>query len=173
MRMLCLATYVLLLAEFGLGPITADAAAPSAAGLWQKADAAGNPEAWFRIMDCNGVFEGRIARVFAKSGEDPQQWKCTECEGDQKDAPVVGIRFIKGMRRNGSSYEGGTILDPRDGSVYDASMRLSADGNRLTVRGFLGIPLLGESQVWQRISDQKLPAAPDQSCGNKHAIRVD
>ena len=95
-----------------------------------------------------------VVKIFPKpGGEDRQQWRCTECEGKQKNAPVLGLTFIKGMRRNGLAYENGTILDPRDGSVYRASMRLSPDGKTLTVRGYLGIPLLGQNEVWRRLPD--------------------
>ena len=151
---------VTLCAAAGLAPQAALAQEPTAAGLWEKLGDAGKPEGWFRIAQCEGQFEGKIVKIFPKpGGEDPQQWRCTECEGKQKNAPVLGLTFIKGMRRNGLAYENGTILDPRDGSVYRASMRLSPDGKTLTVRGYLGIPLLGQNEVWRRLPDNT-PAPP-------------
>lgn len=134
-------------------PVTAQQREPSAAGVWEKVDDSGRPEGWFRVSECGGVYEGQIVKMFPKPGEDPSQWRCTKCEGEQKNAPVLGITFIKDMQRKGLRYENGTILDPRNGSVYNAQMELSPDGKQLTVRGYLGISLFGQSQVWRRLPD--------------------
>ena len=123
---------------------------PTAAGLWEKLDSSGQPEAEFQIMDCNGLYQGKIVKIFPRPGEDPSTLRCWECEGDQKNAPVIGLTFIKGMRREGLEYRDGTILDPRDGSTYNALMELSPDGQTLTIRGYLGIPILGQSEVLHR-----------------------
>ena len=129
------------------------AAELSAAGLWQQFDdASGRTQGWFLIAERNGVYEGAIAKMFMEPGEDPNPL-CTHCDGDQKNAPWLGLTFIKGMKRNGMKYEDGSILDPRYGTVYRAIMELSPDGQTLTVRGYLGIELLGQNQIWKRLPD--------------------
>jgi uncharacterized protein (DUF2147 family) len=103
--------------------------------------------------------------MFQKPGEPtPESWRCTKCEGADKNAPVLGLALIKGMKRTGLKYEDGTILDPRDGTVYRALMQLSPDGKQLEVRGYLGIAMLGRSQMWKRLPDDAMdpprPPAP-------------
>jgi uncharacterized protein (DUF2147 family) len=147
---------------FSVATLPLHAAEPSAVGLWEQVDEkSGQAESWFRISERNGVYEGAIVKIFFKPGEDPN-WVCDRCEGAERGAPVLGLTLIKGMRRSGLKYEDGTIMDPRDGSVYRALMQLSPDGRKLEVRGYLGISLFGRSQVWNRLPDNALgaPSAP-------------
>jgi len=132
------------------------AADPTAVGLWEQVDEkTGKPESWFKITEHNGVYQGNIVKIFFKPGED-EHWACDKCEGDERGKPVLGLALIKGMQRNGLAYEHGTIMDPRDGSVYRALMNLSPDGQKLEVRGYLGISLFGRSQTWNRLPDNAL-----------------
>lgn len=153
-RMFLPATVVALLVCSALAtPLHAE---PSVVGLWEQSDDHGRVQAWFNFFEKNGVYSGAIARAFPAQGEKSEEF-CSKCPGEQKNAPFIGLVIVSGMQRSGLSYEKGTILDPRDGSVYPAVMELSPDGQKLTVRGYLGIKMLGQSQVWRRLPDSAMP----------------
>jgi uncharacterized protein (DUF2147 family) len=60
------------------------------------------------------------------------------------------MEILRGMRANGSAWSGGEILDPETGKTYRAKMKLSDGGDKLIVRGYIGISLFGRSQTWIR-----------------------
>src|SRR5258708_25970192 len=83
-----------------LGALPVYAQEPSAAGLWQNIDPETNkPAGWFFIYE-HGTYEGAIVKMFTKPGE-PTNPLCTQCEGDQLNAPWLGLIIIKSMERKG------------------------------------------------------------------------
>jgi uncharacterized protein (DUF2147 family) len=132
---------------------------PSAVGFWQSTFDDGAPSGWFYFTEKNGVAEGRLVKTFKKAGDAHPVEFCVKCAGAMKGAPLLGLTIVTGMKRHGLKYEDGHILDPRDGSVYNAQIEVSPDGQELYLRGYIGMPILGQTKTWTRLPDNAIPLA--------------
>ncbi|MEI8085279.1 MAG: DUF2147 domain-containing protein [Paludibacter sp.] len=94
----------------------------------------------------NGKYYGKIEKLF----KDPEKL-CTECEGANKNQPILGMMIINNLEEKDGKLTGGTILDPKNGKVYKCNISLESDADKLNVRGSLDkFGLVGRSQTWIR-----------------------
>jgi uncharacterized protein (DUF2147 family) len=132
------------------------AAETSPVGTWKTVDdKTGQAKSFVEITEQNGELTGKVKEVL-QSDQGPNPI-CKECEGDRKNQPVTGMTILWGMKKDGDGWSGGRILDPKTGKEYGCKIKLSDDGQKLEVRGFMGFSLLGRTQVWER---QAAPATP-------------
>lgn len=128
----------------------AQAASPSIVGQWLEIDDDTKaPDALIEIREKDGVISGTIVKLFLDPGE-PADPKCTKCTGKLKDQPIIGMTVIENVRHTGTTYEGGTILDPESGRAYRVILAPSSDGHDLSVTGYVGLPAFGETRHWMR-----------------------
>ena len=136
----------LLLPLAALSAATASAADP-AVGRWKTIDGdTGKPKSYVEITQAaNGTLSGRIVELINPSRPNPT---CDKCKDDRKGKPITGMEIIRGMKRDGDAYAGGTILKPDEGKVYKSKMELLDGGGRLEVSGC--VAFICKSQVWVR-----------------------
>ncbi len=135
-----------------LGMASAQAAAPGPAGTpvgtWRTFDDADGTESGsVTIVERDGLLYGDVTSI-----KDPAKAHaiCQACTGARKDKPVVGLEIMSGLRPDGAAWDGGEVLDPKTGQTYRCSVRLTDGGQKLVVRGFVGVAVFGRNQTWVR-----------------------
>ncbi len=122
----------------------------SPVGLWKTIDdKTGKPRSLIRINENNGELSAVVEKGLLAT--DTGEATCDKCTDERKDKKIIGMTIAKGLKKNGNQYDGGEILDPNNGKIYRCKMKLDETGNTLEVRGYIGISLLGRSQVWNRV----------------------
>jgi len=121
-------------------------------GVWKTFDEqTGEPKALIRITENNGEFSGRVEKLFRAATPEPNP-VCIKCDGPHKNQPIIGMTILTGMQKgDGREYAGGRIIDPASGKIYKSVMTLSENGKKLDVRGYIGMPMLGRTQIWERV----------------------
>lgn len=121
-------------------------------GMWQQIDdKTGSPKALIEMKSqADGSYTGTISKVTPRPGYTPRE-KCVKCPAPYKDQPILGLEVIHGLKPTTSNNFGhGRVLDPLTGKIYDLKGRISANGKRLTLRGYVGISAIGRTQTWIR-----------------------
>jgi uncharacterized protein (DUF2147 family) len=120
----------------------------SVVGKWKTIDdETGKPKSIVEVYEKSGKIYGKIVDIL-----DPQKKDklCTECTGDEKNKPVLGMVIVKGLQKDAEEYNGGSITDPVTGKKYKCFITLEGK-DKLKVRGYIGFALIGRTQYWYRV----------------------
>lgn len=105
-----------------------------------------------RIVQTPAGFEGKVVGILPLPSDDPDNpgRLCKLCTDERKDKPILGMISLRGLRPDGDVFAGGETLDPDNGKTYRCKLMVRDGGNRLDVRGFIGMALIGRTQSWVR-----------------------
>jgi uncharacterized protein (DUF2147 family) len=127
-----------------------DAAKASPVGRWKTVDdVTGKVKSIVTIWEDKGKLFGKVQKLIDPDPKNPNP-KCEDCSGDNKNQPVVGLKILWDLQKDGNTWSGGTILDPANGKTYKCLVSMEDGGAKLKVRGFIGLALLGRTQYWLR-----------------------
>jgi uncharacterized protein (DUF2147 family) len=118
---------------------------PSPIGLWK------NEDATFEIFENDGKLSARIVALREpKTPEGKEKTDIHNPDQSKRDRPIIGLVFMSGFsRKSDTRWDNGTIYDPKTGGTYSCFMELVGP-DKIRVRGFIGISLIGRTDVWTR-----------------------
>ena len=143
--LLCLPAAVLLLGIVAPCALAADRDA--IVGQWYTVE----NKARVAIFACEERYCGRIVWLKEPRNSDgTAKIDLHNPDPNQRRAPIIGLELVSDFAFDGNAeWKGGRIYDPENGKTYSCKMVLTDDG-RLKVRGYIGVSLLGRTQIWTR-----------------------
>jgi uncharacterized protein (DUF2147 family) len=150
---------LVLVALLGALTSTASAQTPSVMGTWLTASGI----AQVRIGPCpdpaNGPICGLVAGLINPKGPDGNAVSPDMATDYRNPDPalrtrkVIGMPLIWGFKKTAdpNAFEDGHIYNGENGKTYNANISLQPDG-KLRLRGYVGTPMFGETQLWTRVN---------------------
>jgi len=128
--------------------------AASPIGYWRQwDDVTGRPHSVIQIWEKDSVLYGKILKGYPDENGVLPPKNCLKCKGDFYNKPMIGMTILTGFTQSSDNqWSGGQIMDPDSGKTYSCQLTLIEDGKKLKVRGYVGVTLLGRTQVWERIN---------------------
>jgi uncharacterized protein (DUF2147 family) len=65
-----------------------------------------------------------------------------------RSRPLLGLVLLTNFTYDGGEWNSGKIYDPKSGKTYSCTMKLK--GDKLEIRGYVGISMFGRTTVWTR-----------------------
>lgn len=116
-------------------------------GVWKDGDGKGN----IQIYKQAGKYYGKIIWLKdAKNVDGKPKVDRKNPDPSLRTRPVIGLVMLRDFKYDDGEWTEGHIYNPSDGKEYKAYMKLK-DRNTLSVRGYVGISLLGKTDTWTRV----------------------
>ena len=138
---------LLLLFVSGLSAAWAQKAPELPLGNWMNEE----KEARFEIFSCGDKLCGKITWLKEPLRNGKPKMDDLNPEPRMRTRPILGMVFMKDfVYAGGNKWDEGTIYDPKNGKTYSCYMKV-IDRNKMEVKGYIGISLIGRTQTWTRV----------------------
>lgn len=118
-------------------------------GKWEnRNEDTGKVDSVIEVYEKDGKAYAKIVEI---TNPDRKDAVCDQCEGPNKNKPILGMDILTGLEKDGDEWSGGEILDPKKGTVYKCFIQLKGK-NKLKVRGYVGVSVFGRTVYWHRKS---------------------
>jgi uncharacterized protein (DUF2147 family) len=122
-------------------------------GKWQSSDSATQePSSIVTIKEVNNAYVGTITKIFAENNHKVSD-VCVKCKGDLRNKPIMGMNILHAQIEPSGAIKSCAILDPQQGAVYHCTLDLVNGGKTIKLHGYIGMPLIGRTEYWQRFND--------------------
>jgi uncharacterized protein (DUF2147 family) len=115
-----------------------------------------NRKAIIRIAPCGQDTCGQMVwmkNAVDRSGEPKRDTRNSDAA--KRGRPICGLPLAGGLTKAGEgAWRDGWVYNPKDGGTYSAEIRVLSR-SELEVRGYVGVPVLGKSQIWTRVEDDR------------------
>jgi uncharacterized protein (DUF2147 family) len=128
-------------------------------GIWKTYDKQGKQESSVEIYKEQGKYCAKILSLAEPNwpaGDDQGMAGKVKTDRHNPNAglrsrPIIGMQFMHDFVYNAGKnvWEDGRVYDPECGKIYKCKMTWTSS-NKLEVRGYIGISLLGRTETWTR-----------------------
>lgn len=111
----------------------------------------GNKKAKISIFRKNNLYYGKISWLVEPLKDGKPKTDTHNPDQAKRSQPIMGLLLLTGFKyAGGDEWEDGHIYDPEEGKTYSCNLTLKDNGKTLHVRGYIGISLIGRTDVWTK-----------------------
>ncbi len=119
-------------------------------GIWLTQDKDSKIEI---VKSKDGTYNGKI--IWLKNPLENGKPQVDEENPDEKlrSRPIMGLELLEGFTydEDDKEWNSGTIYDPQSGNTYKCYMWFDEDDNKLNVKGYIGVSIIGRKVAWTRV----------------------